>query len=248
MPIDPSGVHEAHHRGCALAGSFSAMLVLKNDTTGLATPIMIVSMAIASGLLLRQMNALRRRAFWAWRNECEARAGLLRSTESLRRVFMAVPVPFVLANASSGRIVHANDLAVTTLQLDLTDFGQEHIADLLASAADVPALRHLIDSSATVDRREWKIRTSRGNEFETLLSMSRVDYEGEACTVLGFTDISEMKRLERELYRQAAFDLLTGLCNRRNLQRIRRRPATAHKKRGVHLAVNALRSPGSSSP
>ena len=49
-----------------------------------------------------------------------------------------------------------------------------------------------------------------------LTSARRVRYNGEWCALIGFTDVSELKRLERELYRQAAVDMLTGLANRRS--------------------------------
>ena len=201
--------------GASCILGFSLSMFWNRDPAAFGTTLLLCFTALSSGLLMRQMNALRRRAFLAWRSEHEARDALARSSESLRRLFMAVPVPFALARLSDGRVLQANDVAMSSFQLSEQDLEHLNVADLLARSVDQAALADRMSRDDAVDRFELRVRRRDGLEIDALLSAHRVEHNGERCVLLGMTDVSDLKRLERDLTQQAATDILTGLSNRR---------------------------------
>ncbi|HEU0202298.1 MAG TPA: sensor domain-containing diguanylate cyclase, partial [Burkholderiaceae bacterium] len=218
--------------GVACLIGFPFALAWNRDPSTFGIAMLLVFCAASSALLLRQMNALRRRAYLAWRREREARDALQATSHSRDRLFAAVPVPFALARLSDGRILQANDIATQSLRIAPGDLERLCIGDLLVNADDHAALQALLSQDGAIDRFELCVRRTDGTELDALLSGSRVDYDGEPCVLLGLTDVSDLKRLERELYRQAAFDPLTGLANRRSFMEHLGR-AFAHARRSA---------------
>ena len=64
-------------------------------------------------------------------------------------------------------------------------------------------------------RFEWTCRNLEGGEFVVEVSLVPITLKGQAMLHCTWHDITERKRLETELFRQARFDYLTGLSNRR---------------------------------
>jgi diguanylate cyclase (GGDEF)-like protein len=62
---------------------------------------------------------------------------------------------------------------------------------------------------------ELQLRTSQGALRDTLVSAQPIAYEGQQCVLVGLTDVSDLKALQRQLQDQSEQDVLTRLPNRR---------------------------------
>lgn len=202
--------------GGACVAVFTGTMVWFREASFIGMGIMLGFTALSSGLLVRRMNVLRRRAFHAWRGEREARDALTEAAAAFRELFTAAPVPFVLARTHDGQLLRANELALQVLQIRPAELPALHADDLVATDEDRTALKEMFARDRFVDRVAVRALRRDGSTFDVLVSARRVRCDGESCVLIGFTDVSELKRLERELYHQAAVDMLTGLANRRS--------------------------------
>jgi diguanylate cyclase (GGDEF)-like protein/PAS domain S-box-containing protein len=73
----------------------------------------------------------------------------------------------------------------------------------------------ILKRDGRVDGAEVRLRVGAEATLWVSISAARMEFEGEACVLCAFHDISERKALETELKRLATTDTLTGTPNRR---------------------------------
>ncbi len=149
------------------------------------------TVAFVSERLVRSQNLLRERA-----------AGL-------RALFVNSPHPMFVYDATSGRFLEVNEVAISHYGYARHEFEQMTFADL---APDV--VPSDLDDSATVGVLSCTHVVKDGRRIDVELSSHEVPYAGRRAMLVAVHDITERNMLERELRHQAFHDSLTGLANR----------------------------------
>jgi diguanylate cyclase (GGDEF)-like protein len=66
-----------------------------------------------------------------------------------------------------------------------------------------------------LNEHEIVILNTKGSVHETLISVRSITFNEKPTSVIGITNISELKKAQKELFHYASFDDMTGLLNRR---------------------------------
>ncbi|WP_156782011.1 GGDEF domain-containing protein [Acidihalobacter aeolianus] len=139
------------------------------------------------------------------------------SEDNLQHLFDAAPVPLVLTRDRDGALLRINRAASALLGIE-----SDHNLSSLFTPGFYEDLRERewivgrLRSVGVVDGIDIHLRTIKGKPVEAILTAVRTEYDGETVYFVALVDISERKRIERELQRLASTDTLTGLHNRRS--------------------------------
>jgi diguanylate cyclase (GGDEF)-like protein/PAS domain S-box-containing protein len=149
------------------------------------------------------------------RKRARAERELLESEHRLRVLFNGSPSALVAINESTGAIVEVNPEFER-----LSGFARREILGLSLGAIrllESPELEARLTRGVVSEEQrsvETALRSRSGGEHIVLMSLDRVILGAEKVILISFHDISERKKLERELTHQALHDSLTGLPNR----------------------------------
>ena len=137
------------------------------------------------------------------------------SETHVRRLFEAAPVAMLLLRLHDGAILRANQAASDLL--DPAGWARRPLLslDFYADPQRREALRTQLLAGQALRQIEIQLRNTQGLLLDTLVSAQPIAHEGQACVLVGITDISGLKALQRDLQEQAEQDVLTGLPNRR---------------------------------
>ncbi len=140
----------------------------------------------------------------------------LRASEERHRLLVnAAPFPVVITRLSDGLLRFINPIAAQKFGIDPRIAVKYHAPDFYAQQSERRRLLALIETSGTVNRFETRLRSLDGNEFWVDMSATRLQYDGEECIFVAFSDITERKEMEQSLRRIADTDALTGVSSRR---------------------------------
>ncbi len=158
-------------------------------------------------------NRLRREV--AERLAAEKRA--LAGEDNLRRLFDTTPVPMVLSQQPSGKVLRYNQAAENLLD----PAGKVRAGDVLFSAdffadpAEFAQQREQLLRGGRVGPLDVHLKTTDGRVVDVMLSSTVMQFHGEPATIASLVEITARKRYEHELRRLTQTDPLTGLLNRR---------------------------------
>lgn len=179
------------------------------------TPEELLQRRLAREISARQQaeSLLEQKSLELYIEAQERQAALLKLQESEERYRMIVELsPDAIMVQMDGQLAFANPAARRMfaensqrqiIGLTLDDLG---LASDMARATEDPGER--IETVAT---------RLDGSRFEIALRCLPMSYDGKAAMQVVARDISDRKRLEKELAHQAAHDSLTGVSNRRSL-------------------------------
>jgi diguanylate cyclase (GGDEF)-like protein/PAS domain S-box-containing protein len=205
-------------------------------------PGMVLAMLMlhcAMWIALARNNRLQRVEWMAGRAELRAREDLARSSESLGRMFLAVPVPLLVTKAD-GRIMRSNHAAQTMLGTQGTKDQIGDLADMLAEGGNREALRARIGAGEIIDNVEGRVRRRDGAIRDVLLASRPLVIDDEACAIASFIDITDRKEAEAHLARLAMTDSLTGLANRPHFMATATQAASATTQAGPDCGQLAI--------
>lgn len=148
----------------------------------------------------------------AWIGAKRLLSRLGESETNLRTVFEAAPFPMVLINEGGVALIRANPAAVDYLKLS----GSE--ADTYSSAC-WDELRKAGLPTGQNEHREMEFLCSSESKRWALVSSIPVRFSGAPSRLFSLVDITELKATQRQLHLASITDALTGLYNRRYLQR-----------------------------
>lgn len=125
---------------------------------------------------------------------------LLRQSENNHRLALAsAPFPLIIAGCADRSLLLLNRRAQQALQIPPGTDLDSLIADDFIDAAVRTEIGQMLAGEAEITDREALIRPRSGARFWALISARKIDFEGQPAFILSFTDISEHKRIEREI-------------------------------------------------
>ena len=182
--------------------------------TLLGLVLVLAMLNFALSLVVIHANRLRRLEWLATRAERSAREALQDSQALIERVFMAVPIPLVVAGVADGSFLRVNDAAVRYL-------GEPGATDLIGrTMIDYIGIEDRHDVMADLDRRgrvdgfEVSLRDGSGRSRDAVITAASLLIGQKRTVVAGIVDITERKAAEARTRWQATHDALTGLPNR----------------------------------
>jgi diguanylate cyclase (GGDEF)-like protein/PAS domain S-box-containing protein len=116
----------------------------------------------------------------------------------------------------NGLLVQANDAFLSMLRLDKSSIGQLKLSDWNATLENVD-LKQRIQTVLKTDEKivaETQHRRSDGKILDVEVSFNAVDIDGDRFLFCASRDITERKRLQKELEQRAHIDYLTKVNNR----------------------------------
>jgi len=156
---------------------------------------------------------------WAAAREArEARDVVVQSQHLLEQTFMAVPLPLLITDIETGRILRFNEAGVQFFGGRPETFGVTTVTQIYA---DAEARRSVLDQLARngrVSNFEIKIRLGHGEVRSVLLASSFTEVDGRPCLISTVMDITDRLQAEQKVRHAATHDPLTGLGNRASFQ------------------------------
>ncbi len=134
---------------------------------------------------------------------------------SFRLLFQNNPVPMVISDPDSLRIIDVNEAATK-----LYGFGRQEFLSMTAPELhpDDQAEEARQTLASVVDaydgRRVWRQRTATGDEIHVLMFVRALLYEQRRGLLTAVADVSDRMRAEARISHMAHHDPLTGLANR----------------------------------
>ncbi len=182
--------------------------------TLLGLVLVLAMLNFALSLVVIHANRLRRLEWMATQAERSAREALEDSQALIERIFMAVPIPLVVAAMADGSFLRVNDAAVRYL-------GEPGAADLrgrsMVDCIDLQDRRDLIadlGERGRIEALEVSLRDGAGRRRDAVITAASLPIGTMLAFVAGIVDITERKAAEAHTRWQATHDALTGLPNR----------------------------------
>jgi diguanylate cyclase (GGDEF)-like protein/PAS domain S-box-containing protein len=196
---------------CMLAG-YVLPHGIDASTTGLVLAMVVMNASLI--LVVIKGNRLRRLEWSATLAERRANAELAASRKVLEKIFMAVPIPLVVTERSTSRLIQANHAAMHYFGGVTARAAEDALEDIYADPGQRSEFLRRLDAEGQVSNYEVAIKLADGTRRDVLLAGSAVQLEGVACVITGAIDISARKAMEARLENLATKDPLTQVSNR----------------------------------
>lgn len=132
---------------------------------------------------------------------------LARSEERFRHLIDNAPFPVIVSLPESGEVVYMNQRAAD--QFEVERDGSLTTPGFYANLADRAPLLADLKRTGSVPRREMLLRTAKGREFWSYLSIEQMTMDGRPAYVTACIDITERKLAELKLQQsESRFSLM----------------------------------------
>jgi two-component system cell cycle sensor histidine kinase/response regulator CckA len=121
-------------------------------------------------------------------------------------------MPILLTGEPDGLILYANELFFLTFGFSAALLDGRNPPELYYSPEDRKFLCDALAKSGSVTNYEVQAKKADGTPFWATVWLRRLMFDGKPAILSTFTDISERKRLEQELYRSKKMDALGRLA------------------------------------
>ncbi|MDX3901518.1 MAG: EAL domain-containing protein [Sphingobium sp.] len=221
--------------GCSIALLIGYLAPAPASPTLVGMILAMLLLHCSMWIALTRNNRLQRLEWMTGRSEQSAKERLARGSETLTRMFLAVPVPLLVIQAD-GRILRSNLAARTMLDAqDLPDRAGA-FTDLLGDAD----LWTRIRAGEVIESIECRIRRPDGALRDMLLACRPIEIEEQACTIVSLIDITARKEAEAHLAELAMTDSLTDLANRPHFMATATQAASATAQGGAAAGQLAM--------
>ncbi|MBI4184147.1 MAG: GGDEF domain-containing protein [Proteobacteria bacterium] len=191
-------------------------------------------LAVGTALIVAVMRGVIRRAESAG---VEARE----NHERVLRVIDASPVPMVIARLADGALYFMNRRAAEVFGTGTVPAAGASVADFFADRAGYVEIARRLNAREIVEDLELPLKTRAGQPFWAETAWRRVAFGEEPVVLATIADVTERKRTEQELRRQATTDALTGVFNRRRFLDLAEREfarARRYRRSGALLVID----------
>ena len=137
-----------------------------------------------------------------WDDITDRRLGEIKLRESentLRLALASAPFPLIVASSFDRSARMINQRAKEALKITENECAAPPITDDFLDAAVRAEIGQMLSGHHEITDREALIRPRTGPRFWALVSARTINFKGESAFILSFTDISEHKRIEREM-------------------------------------------------
>lgn len=128
---------------------------------------------------------------------------LIQSEERFTKAFKANPGPMVIFSYSDGRIIDANESFARVSGYSLEEVrgrtGKE--LNIWANQGECSRFKSMVDEQKPIQAVEFVFRTKSDEERVGLLNVDIINLGGESCVLCQISDITEIRRYEREMAR-----------------------------------------------
>lgn len=156
----------------------------------------------------------------------------------LQSILDAVVFPIVITRCGDHLVRYANPRLGDLFGVLPVDLAGRRVDAVFADAGDREHLLTLLDRDGRIDGVEIRLRsTDRHDPLWLAVSAVRMNFDGEACILSAFHDISERKAMEMDLKRLATTDTLTGAANRRQFLELAGREMDRARRFGTRVAA-----------
>jgi diguanylate cyclase (GGDEF)-like protein/PAS domain S-box-containing protein len=131
------------------------------------------------------------------------------------KLFEINPLPLVISGFTDGKIRYANRKAMAFYGITPEQAGGLQQQALYQNVADLNVVYQMLEANGKVNDYVVEQKTLAGEVKYAIVNYELIDYFGQKCILSGVTDITEIKRIEKELQIHASTDVLTGVLNRR---------------------------------
>jgi PAS domain S-box-containing protein len=132
--------------------------------------------------------------------QVQSRTRALKENEkSLRAITGAIPLPFVIMRMSDGGILYANIPFCKVFGADPERYTEEYIYQYSGNRSSFDVLMKRLENDKQVANIELPMRRSDGTQFWVIASFRTLVFGGKKCFIGGFYDITERRRLEKEV-------------------------------------------------
>ncbi len=191
-------------------------------------PLLILILANILGLQFARMNnRSQRMEFWSLqiqealtqrlRDEIvqyeQVSCRLRENEENFQQLFEAAPIPMVLTELESGRVLQSKQTAREVFGVGNCPLSELYSPDFYLHPEDRVRVLSKAMEHGHISGLDVELRTIQGEPLEVLLAASRVNYQGQAALLVSFMDISTRKHAVRQFKRLAGSDVLTGIPN-----------------------------------
>jgi diguanylate cyclase (GGDEF)-like protein/PAS domain S-box-containing protein len=140
---------------------------------------------------------------------------IVASEQRTRNMVDSMPIPLMMTRHDDDVLLYINRKAEEAFGIRGANFLGSQAPNLYVNPGDQETIRELLARKGTVQDYEIALQRLNGDPFWVMLSSVPLSFKSEQVLLTGLVDISERKRLEEDLVRQATTDPLTGISNRR---------------------------------
>jgi diguanylate cyclase (GGDEF)-like protein/PAS domain S-box-containing protein len=145
----------------------------------------------------------------------ESQQEIVASEKRTRQMVDSMPIPLMMTRHDDDVLLYINRKAEEAFGIRGANFLGNQAPNLYLNPGDQQTIRELLKRKGTVQDFEIALQRLNGDPFWVMLSSVPLSFKSEQVLLTGLIDISERKRLEEDLMRQATTDPLTGIANRR---------------------------------
>jgi diguanylate cyclase (GGDEF)-like protein/PAS domain S-box-containing protein len=203
--------------GLFLLALFNFVLITKwgRDTFDSINLFLLLNFFVAIGLVLAGNNLLSDKIV---QQANEITAG----QERLRLIIQASPFPIVISRLRDDRLILVNRKAEALLGVDITKLSEYKLADFFEDSGFKTEVMMRLEKSNKIDSLDFLLNKNQSSGVDVWLQLSThiIDFEYEIALYSSFQDITERKKKEIELFKEATRDPLTGAYTRRFFEEV----------------------------
>ncbi len=125
---------------------------------------------------------------------------LLLATQAADRIVDSLPIPTAVTNIKSGQIVRVNEAMMDFHRVSRDAFSQMRAKEWYVDPLRRDELTGILKQERILRNAEVKFKRYKTGEVrDSLVSFTPIIYKGEECLVGSIIDITDLKRIEREL-------------------------------------------------